>query len=100
PYCCNNWCRICNLSLTRQVFAHDLYRLRTPTGNDCVTIIRNTQDNLLLHMQQKVVLGILCNVRVHFQAAKQKLLDGCAACWRFLEWLIYVIAYPVQDLGG
>src|SRR5712671_6009644 len=30
--------------------------MRTTTGND--------RDNLLLHMQQKVVTGILCNVRV------------------------------------
>jgi len=28
---------------------------------------QNGHDNLLLHMQQKVVMGILCNVRVYIR---------------------------------
>ena len=37
--------------------------MRTPTGNDRLSVIRNTHANLLLQMQQKVGMGILCNVR-------------------------------------
>jgi hypothetical protein len=45
--------------------------LRTTTGNDRLSNTRNAHDNLLLHMQRKVVMGVLCNVRIRNAA-----LDG------------------------
>jgi len=45
--------------------------LRTTTERERLAITRNTRGNLLLHMQQKVATGILCNVRVYSAALRQ-----------------------------
>ena len=63
PWGCDNWPGDCDLSLTWQAIADELCRVRTSTGNDRLWITRNAHDNLLLHMQQKVVIGNLCIVR-------------------------------------
>src|SRR5437870_13081087 len=46
--------------------ADDLCRWRMTIGNDHLPTTRKFTYNLLLHMQQKGVRAILCNVRGHF----------------------------------
>src|SRR5437867_12232322 len=42
-----------------------LCRWRTTTGKDRLSNTRNAHDNFLLHMQRKVVMGILCPVSAY-----------------------------------
>src|SRR5438093_172821 len=45
--------------------ADDMRRSRMATGNDHLPTTRKFTYNLLLHMQQKVVRELLCNIRVY-----------------------------------
>ena len=59
--------------------ADDLCRFRTTTENDRLSITRNARDNLLLHLQQKVVTGVLCNVTVKRRSSERHLFSEVAA---------------------